>query len=114
MRMILVIIEPTLQFRYNSKLNFNLKCAIEPYPLKEPRNMLISELKPYERAKILGYHQSKSPYRSQLLQMGLTPGAEFQLIQIAPLGDPVQIELRGYILSLRQQEASILNIEKVS
>ncbi len=42
----------------------------------------------------------------RLLEMGLTPGAEFRLLGVAPLGDPIEIEVRGYRLSLRRTEAA--------
>lgn len=41
----------------------------------------------------------------RLLEMGLTPGCEVIVIGVAPLGDPLEIELRGYRLSLRKSEA---------
>ena len=47
----------------------------------------------------------------RLLEMGLTPGVEFEMLGIAPLGDPVEIEIRGYRLSLRKSEAARLTIE---
>lgn len=40
----------------------------------------------------------------RLQEMGLTPGAEFTVTKIAPLGDPVEIDLRGYRLCLRRAE----------
>ena len=48
--------------------------------------------------------------RSRLLEMGLTTGAEIQLIRFAPLGDPVEIEVRGYRLSLRKREAEGIRV----
>lgn len=42
----------------------------------------------------------------RLLEMGLTPGVNFAMIGVAPLGDPIEIEIRGYRLSLRKQEAA--------
>ena len=42
----------------------------------------------------------------RLLEMGLTPGAEIRMIGRAPLGDPLEVEVRGYRLSLRHSEAS--------
>jgi len=42
----------------------------------------------------------------RLLEMGLTPGAEFEMIGLAPLGDPLEFEVRGYRLSVRISEAS--------
>ena len=47
----------------------------------------------------------------RLLEMGLTPGANVCLRGKAPLGDPIEIELRGYRLSLRRSEASRVEIK---
>lgn len=51
--------------------------------------------------------------RHHLLDMGLTPRTEVTLQKIAPMGDPVQIELRGYELTLRLDEARKIEIEKI-
>ena len=48
---------------------------------------------------------------ARLLEMGLTPGIEVQLLGKAPLGDPLEIELRGYRLSLRRTEAQRVTVE---
>jgi len=48
--------------------------------------------------------------RARLLEMGLTTGAEIQLIRFAPLGDPIEIEVRGYRLSLRKREAAGIRV----
>ena len=42
----------------------------------------------------------------RLLEMGLTPGVEITVVSTAPLGDPVELELRGYRLSIRRNEAT--------
>lgn len=47
----------------------------------------------------------------RLLEMGLTPGVEFTLLGSAPLGDPLEIELRGYRLSVRKSEAARIDVE---
>jgi ferrous iron transport protein A len=47
----------------------------------------------------------------RLLEMGLTPGVEVVVIGTAPLGDPLEIELRGYRLSLRKCEAARVDVE---
>ncbi len=49
--------------------------------------------------------------RHRLLEMGMTPGCRVQLVRIAPLGDPLAFELRGYHLSLRRDEARHVHIE---
>ncbi len=44
--------------------------------------------------------------RHRLMEMGLTPGAVVRVVRFAPLGDPIDVEVRGYHLSLRKREAS--------
>jgi ferrous iron transport protein A len=63
--------------------------------------------------KVVGYDQALRGYKGKLLSMGLTPGTEFTVIRVAPLGDPVEIQVRGFHLSLRKQEADALIIEEV-
>jgi len=50
----------------------------------------------------------------RLQEMGLTPGTEFRVVKVAPFGDPVEIDLRGYRLCLRKRETSSFEIEAVS
>lgn len=64
-------------------------------------------------AKIVGFEPTGKPYRKKLLAMGLTPGTEFSVTRFAPMGDPVEIKLRGFALTLRKDEASVLQIEKL-
>ena len=45
--------------------------------------------------------------------MGLTPNTEFTVVRKAPLGDPIQLEVRNFQLSLRKKEAELLLIERV-
>ena len=47
----------------------------------------------------------------RLLEMGLTPGIDVQLIGTAPLGDPLEFEVRGYYLSVRKSEAARVDVE---
>lgn len=76
--------------------------------------MSIMNLKRGDEACILGFlANSKHAYRTKLLAMGLTPGTPFKVSRIAPLGDPIEILIRGYALSLRKKEAAILRIERV-
>ena len=46
----------------------------------------------------------------RLLEMGLVPGTEFTLLGAAPLGDPLELEVRGYRLSLRKSEAARVEV----
>jgi ferrous iron transport protein A len=50
----------------------------------------------------------------RLLEMGLTPGVEVSMVGSAPLGDPLELELRGYRLSVRRSEAARVQLETLS
>ncbi|QEN04126.1 ferrous iron transport protein A [Thiospirochaeta perfilievii] len=75
--------------------------------------MKVKDLKIGNRVRVTGYEKGNSEYRTKLLSMGLTRGVEFTLTKIAPMGDPVELEVRGFHLSLRKSEADILIIEEV-
>ena len=51
--------------------------------------------------------------RRRLFDMGVTPGAKVTLRKKAPMGDPIEVTIRGYELSLRKVEAALVNIEVV-
>ncbi|MEA3408281.1 MAG: FeoA domain-containing protein [Chloroflexota bacterium] len=53
----------------------------------------------------------KGPARRRMMDMGLVPGAEVKVVRVAPLGDPIEFEVRGYSLSLRKSEASDIIVE---
>ena len=74
----------------------------------------LQDLRPNDRARISGFAETGRAYRKKLLSMGLTPGAELTVKRIAPIGDPVEISVRGFSLSLRKAEADALLVEKLS
>lgn len=74
--------------------------------------MTMDELKPKQSAYIRSVG-GNGILRHHLLDMGLTPRTEVTLQKIAPMGDPVQIELRGYELTLRLEEARKIEIEEI-
>lgn len=74
--------------------------------------MTMDGLKPKQSAYIRSVGGTGA-LRHHLLDMGLTPKTEVTLQKIAPTGDPVQIELRGYELTLRLGEAQKITVEKV-
>ena len=51
--------------------------------------------------------------RRRLFDMGITPGAEGCLRKVAPLGDPIEITVRGYELSLRKSEAELVILQSI-
>ncbi len=74
----------------------------------------VKELSVGDRAEIVGYEKGEGGYRQKLLSMGLTRGTPFTLKKIAPMGDPIDIEVRGYQLTLRKAEADTLKIRRLS
>ncbi|MCQ8127680.1 Fe(2+) transporter permease subunit FeoB [Methylomonas rivi] len=66
-----------------------------------------------DRGRVADYDKRFLPYRQKLLSMGLTPGTEFHVIRVAPLGDPIEIRVRGTDLSLRREEVAGLNIKRL-
>ena len=66
-----------------------------------------------QRARVTGFSRAEGgrAYRQKVLSMGLTPGVEFQVTRVAPMGDPVEISVRGFSLSLRKDEAATLLVE---
>ena len=54
------------------------------------------------------------PLRCRLLDMGLTPRTRVTLQKVAPMGDPIEIRVRGYELTLRIEEAEKIEVEGVS
>ncbi|HYR57687.1 MAG TPA: FeoA family protein [Chthoniobacteraceae bacterium] len=65
-----------------------------------------------ERGRVVGFDLPPE-HRQRLLEMGLTIGAEFEVVRFAPLGDPLEIKVRGYMLSLRKREAAGVRIVRI-
>lgn len=74
---------------------------------------MLGELLQGERARVTGFTVEDPAYRHQLLALGLTPGAELAVTRFAPLGDPMQISVRGSALFLRKADASAIEVEKL-
>ena len=76
--------------------------------------MMLRELAVGDRVRVTGFNTGGGAYRRKLLAMGLTLGIEFSVTRMAPMGDPVEIKVRGFALSLRKAEAGALSVEKLS
>jgi ferrous iron transport protein A len=64
-----------------------------------------------QQVRMVGFHQQAQGFRHKLLAMGLTPGVLMTVVRVAPLGDPIQVMLRGYTLSLRKKECQQIEVE---
>jgi len=73
--------------------------------------MTLKELKPGEEGKVIGIGE-KGPTRRRIMDMGVTPGAIVKVIKVAPLGDPIEVNIRGYELSLRKDEAMQIEVSQ--
>jgi len=71
---------------------------------------LLITLKKGERAKIKKV-SGNSTLRQRLLKMGLVPGELIEVERVAPLGDPIDVLIKDYHLSLRKEEARCIEIE---
>ncbi|MAM12276.1 ferrous iron transport protein A [Martelella lutilitoris] len=75
--------------------------------------MTSEELQVGARIRVTGYHRGERAGRQRLLAMGITPGTDFLVTRIAPFGDPVEIRIRDFSLSLRRAELSAFRGERV-
>jgi ferrous iron transport protein A len=73
----------------------------------------IGDLAIGDRGRVVRLLPGHRGYRERLLAMGLTPGTEFVLKRLAPLGDPVELNVRGTAISLRSAEAAMLQVERI-
>ena len=74
--------------------------------------MTLGEMNVGEHATVSGYARGARRYREKLLAMGLTRGTRLTVQRTAPMGDPVEIAIRGFMLTLRKDEAAALIVER--
>ncbi|MGI5174315.1 ferrous iron transport protein A [Treponema sp. OMZ 840] len=72
--------------------------------------MTVVDLKPGQTATVSTVGTGDPLLKRRILDMGITPGVEITMIKSAPLGDPLEITLRGYQLSLRKHEAQQIHL----
>ncbi len=73
----------------------------------------VNDLVPGMQARIVGYKPGSVSYRAKLLALGMTRGTDIKVINQAPMGDPIEIELRGFHLSLRKAEAAVVEVSAI-
>jgi Fe2+ transport system protein FeoA len=71
--------------------------------------VVLSAMAAGQRGKVAGF-DLPGEQRQRLLEMGLTLGVEFEVVRFAPLGDPLEIKVRGYNLSLRKRDAAGIRV----
>lgn len=71
----------------------------------------LASLRPGETARIVAVDYANNPALVRLMEIGLIPGEQVQMIKQAPLGDPIEIRVMNYDLVLRKQEAAAIQLE---
>ncbi len=72
----------------------------------------LKELKTSQKCTVLKI-KARGETNKRIVEMGITPGALIEVERVAPLGDPIDIKVKGYHLSLRKEEAEGIEIEKI-
>lgn len=75
---------------------------------------LLQDLAVGEGGRVVGFLKGSSEYRKKLLALGVIPGTPFSVTRVAPLGDPVEISVRGFLLTLRKHETAVLIVERAA
>ena len=75
----------------------------------ESESLKLSELRPTDSAIVKAVEGEKR-IRRRLLDMGITPGTEVYIRKVAPLGDPIELNVRGYSLTIRQDDARLVEV----
>lgn len=74
--------------------------------------MFLHELTDKQKAKILAV-RGTSDIKMRLIDMGVVKGATIEVVRKAPLGDPIEIKIKNFYLSLRKSEAQMIEVEGV-
>jgi len=70
----------------------------------------LAELKPREKGRVVKVG-GKGSGRRRIIDMGVVSGAEIEMERVAPLGDPIEVKVKGYHLSLRKEDAANIYVE---
>jgi Fe2+ transport system protein FeoA len=71
--------------------------------------MLLSDIQTGHVVQIVSI-AGQSSFRRRLMELGLVPGTRVELVRVAPLGDPIELLVRGASLSIRKAEASVIEV----
>lgn len=70
----------------------------------------LKEIRPGQTVSVVKVH-GEGPVRRRIMDMGITRGTEIYVRKVAPLGDPVEVNIRGYELSLRRNDAEMIEVQ---
>lgn len=70
----------------------------------------LKDIKVGESATVLKLH-GEGPVKRRIMDMGITKGVDVHVRKVAPLGDPIELNVRGYELSLRKADAAMIEVQ---
>ena len=70
----------------------------------------LKEIKVGEDCRVVKLH-GEGAVKRRIMDMGITRGTDIHVVRVAPLGDPVEVTVRGYSLSLRHEDADMIEVE---
>ena len=73
----------------------------------------LSDLGKNQKCTVISLNIENAELKRRLLDMGITKGTEILIKKIAPLGDPIDIELRGYELAVRKKDVANIEVEVI-
>ena len=109
-------VEPTTQDEYHADASSNHtpstheEAKVNKAHASTIATLPLSQLKVGQRAIVVRV-SGKGAVKQRMMDMGLVPGSEVQVVRMAPLGDPIEFEVKGYRLSLRKSEAKAIIVE---
>lgn len=86
------------------------KASRKPGGREELKMKTLKEIKVGQTAKVVKLH-GEGPVRRRIMDMGITKGVEVYVRKVAPLGDPMELTVRGYELSVRKADAEMIEVE---
>ena len=82
----------------------------DEYTAESRPEITLAQVEPDTNVKVI-HVKGKGSARRRILDMGIVPGAEVKVIRKAPMGDPIEFEVKGYKLSMRKAEAELVVID---
>lgn len=73
--------------------------------------LTLKDIRPGESARVRSCHGEGAVFQ-RLCEMGFIPGAFLRVVRLAPFGDPMEVEIQSYHLSLRKAEAAMVQVER--
>jgi len=73
--------------------------------------MRLSEVNPQSTCRVVDAADGHAEIQSRLYTLGLYPGVQVRVLRLAPLGDPMQIKVGSALLSIRRQEADLIQVD---